>query len=158
MTAEANKELVRQWIEVAMPAAMRDPSRIDDLVTEYHHETLNTRTPHHHHHTETGLEGLKNEIRNAAASFRDVQAIVADEILGEGDLVAVHWTLLESPTSGEGVLRHVGQVDTGGKAMQLSGLMLFRVVDGKIAESWHYTNVIDVLVQHQILKLVPASA
>ncbi|MGH2719962.1 MAG: hypothetical protein ACRDJU_15490 [Actinomycetota bacterium] len=54
----------------------------------------------------------------------------------------------ESPTTGGAVLRHVGEIDTGGKALELSGIAIYRVTDGKISESWHYTNVIDVLLQH----------
>jgi hypothetical protein len=64
-----------------MPALMRDPSRIADLPGEYHHDSRNTRTPHHHDHTDTGLEGFRNELRNAAASFRDVDSISVDVIL-----------------------------------------------------------------------------
>jgi predicted ester cyclase len=152
---EENKEVVRRWIEEAMPALMRDPSRIDDLLGEYHHESRTTRTPHHHDHTDTGLDGFRNELRNAAASFRDVDSIAVDVILAEGDLVAAHWTLKESPTTGEGVLRHVGKVDTGGQSLGLSGLIIYRVTDGKIGEAWHYTNIIDVLLRNRVLTLEP---
>jgi predicted ester cyclase len=158
MGVEENKALVTRWFEEAMPELIRNPGRVDELVGEYHHEDLRTRTPHHHHHTEAGLEGLRNELRNTAAAFPDVEGIVVDEILAEGDMVAAHWTLKESPTSGEGVLRHVGQVDTGGRPMEMSGIAMYRIVDGKIVESWHYTNVIDVLLKHGVVTLEPAAA
>lgn len=157
MGAEENKALIRQWIEEGMTTVVRDPSRIDELVEQMYHDHMTTNTPYHHHHTETGLEGLKNELRNTAASFGDVEAFVVDEIIAEGDLVAAHWTLKEGQTTGEGVHRHVGQVDTGGRTLEVSGLILYRLLDGKILEYWHYTNAIDVLLQHQIIKIEPVS-
>lgn len=157
MGAEENKALIRRWIEEGMTTVVRDPDKIDDLVADMYHEDLTTRTPYHHHHTETGLDGLKNELRNAAASFGDVGAFVVDEILAEGDLVAAHWTLREGQTTGEGVHRHVGQVATDGRSVDVSGLILYRVVNGKIAEYWHYTNVLDVLVQHGLVNIEPVA-
>lgn len=157
MGSEENKALVRRWIEEAMPAALRDPDQIEALVAEFHHEYLTTRTPRHHHHTESGFEGLKNEVRTAAAGFSDVEVIVVDEILAEGDLVSVHWTLKESPTTDQGSLCHYGgKMDAGGKALSVSGLGIYRVKDGKISESWTYTNVLDVLLTNGVMKLQPA--
>jgi hypothetical protein len=82
---------------------------------------------------------------------------VVDEISGEGDFVTAHWTLKEPPTSGEGVLRRVGRVDTGGTPMEMCGLAMYGVVDGKIVESWHYTTVIDVLLKHGVVTVEPVS-
>ncbi|MGH2719963.1 MAG: hypothetical protein ACRDJU_15495 [Actinomycetota bacterium] len=89
MSVEENKAHVRRWIAEAMPAALRNPEQIDDLVGTYHHEHLTTRT-RHHDHTASGFEGLKEEIHSGAASFSQAGKIVADEILAEGDLVSVH--------------------------------------------------------------------
>jgi hypothetical protein len=66
----------------------------------------------------------------AVRAALSIEAIVADDVITSGDRVVVRWTL-------RGV--HVGpflDVAPTGRRVELTGIDIFRLVDGRIAELW----------------------
>ncbi len=72
--------------------------------------------------------------------------VTVEQILGEGDLVAVRWTARGTNTgTGNGL-------QATGKRLEVGGTTIFRVVDGRIVEEW---NSIDELGLMRQLGAIP---
>ena len=93
----------------------------------------------------TGLEGLKDRVRMLREGLSGHYAI--EDIIAEGDRVAVRWT-----NSGTHVGEIAGMPPTG-KSFTIAGIDIYRLRDGKLAEHWH---VVDMLSLLQQLGFVPA--
>lgn len=76
-----------------------------------------------------GREGLKQMISMVRAAFPDLQVAVEEQI-ADGDKVVVRWT---AHGTHEGAL--LGLNPTG-KPVTLTGIDIFRLVDGRIVERW----------------------
>lgn len=79
--------------------------------------------------TANGPEGFKNVISGFRSAFPDLKIIVNEE-LAEGDFVVFHYT-----TTGT----HKGEfsgIPPTGKQVKFSGIILRRIVDGKLLEDW----------------------
>ncbi len=55
-------------------------------------------------------------------------------------------------------VRHVGEVDLQGQQHQTAGITIFKMRDGKIAESWQYDNHYDVLLETGHIQLTMPTA
>lgn len=64
------------------------------------------------------------------AAFSDLNVEV-HEMIAEGDLVAVRWTLTGTHTE------PLGDIPATGRQVRVDALALFRVEDGQIAEKWY---------------------
>jgi predicted ester cyclase len=74
------------------------------------------------------------------------QRFVIEDVIGEGDRVAVRW-------SGSGT--HVGEfmgIPPTGKSFTIAGIDIHRIENGRMAEHWH---VVDQLSPLQQLGLLP---
>jgi steroid delta-isomerase-like uncharacterized protein len=86
------------------------------------------------------LNGFKQMIAGLLAAFPDVRLIVEDQIVA-GDKVATRWT-------GEGTHNGaLGPVPATGRRMRIGGLVLDRVVDGKVVERWEQWDQMGMLQQ-----------
>lgn len=73
-------------------------------------------------------------------AFPDGQCSV-DQVVAEGDLVTVRWTARGTNTgAGNGL-------PATGKTAKISGITIFRVKDGKLAEEWGVMNMWGLLKQ-----------
>ena len=81
-------------------------------------------------------------------AFPDLR-ITIDKILAEGDLVSVHFI-------GEGTNTGAANgLPATGKPIRIAGMMILRIVDGKVVEEWPSFDQLDFLRQ---LGLMPPSA
>ena len=92
------------------------------------------------------LGGFKDMMRGLFAALPDLRLTIEDQIVA-GDKVATRWTA-EGTNSGP-----FGPVPATGRRVQISGLVLDRVVDGKAVERWEQWDQMAMLQQ---LGLAPA--
>jgi len=76
-----------------------------------------------------GLAGLKMFMGMFRAAFPDARLIVED-LLADGDRVIGRWTVTGTQT---GALQGI---PASGKAVNIGGIDIWRVADGKLAEHW----------------------
>jgi steroid delta-isomerase-like uncharacterized protein len=133
LPAQDNKDVVRQFIEDAWNDA--DLDLVDALVSAdapHHDPTLPERS--------AGPAGRKQSIQLYHAAFPDVH-IDIEEMVAEDDLVAARWT-------GRGT--HEGElmgIEPTGAAVEVAGISLNRVTDGRIVETWEVYDTLGMLRQ-----------
>src|SRR4051794_18951770 len=76
-----------------------------------------------------GPEAVKQAARDVRAYFGDNLTLSADDVIAEGDRVVIRWTLTGTV-----------QTDHGGVPVVYTGIDIFRVADGKLAELWQNTD------------------
>jgi steroid delta-isomerase-like uncharacterized protein len=134
MSTDANKELVRRYIQAIDDNDSSDWSVIDEYVAEdviVHNPPLPGCTP-----DRDGIKQAAEMFRQATPGRHEVRMQVA-----EGDLVV-------SRIVGRGV--HEGEllgIPATGKEVETDGIAIHRVRDGKIVEYWSVTDVARVLMQ-----------
>src|SRR3989304_3848230 len=89
-----------------------------------------------------GLAALKEFVADGQLAFSD-QTLTFDHVIGEGDRIAVEWTLRA---------RHTGQSPTlpfppSGKEVMLRGCTVIRVAGGKAIEGFVYTDSLNLMQQ-----------
>jgi steroid delta-isomerase-like uncharacterized protein len=86
------------------------------------------------------LEGWRGLMAAYFAAFPDVRVTVED-LIGEGDKVAVRWTIRGT---------HLGELEgvpPTGRQVTMGGIEIHRYRDGKIAEVWHYEDTAGLMRQ-----------
>jgi steroid delta-isomerase-like uncharacterized protein len=134
MSTDANKELIRRYIQAIDDNDSSDWSAIDEYVAEdviVHNPPLPGCTP-----DRDGIKRAAEMFRQATPCWHEVRMQVA-----EGDLVVSH-------VFGNGT--HAGEllgIPATGKDVETEGLAVHRISDGKIVEYWAVTDVARVLQQ-----------
>lgn len=144
MSIEQNKILVRRYFEEAphQVEVYDDILASDFCVHSIHHATI----------TPAGEESGPQAFRAFATWLHSVWAdpqITVNEMMGEGDRVMARWTFQGT---------HHGElfgIPPTGKVISYSGINIFRVTEGKLAESW---DLFDRLWQWQQLGVLPTTA
>jgi len=140
-TAEkANIALVRKFFEVG--PSQGDLAAADVLLHPGFslHTPLPTPGP--------GIQEMNNVITTCRAAFHGLKVTV-DDILAEGDKVTARFTA-RGTHNGE----FMGVPPTG-KEITMTGIEIFLIKDGKIAELWGEANLMGLIQQ---LGIVPGSA
>jgi steroid delta-isomerase-like uncharacterized protein len=134
MSTEANKRLVRSIFEDGL-----NRGQVDAIAKATADDFLD-----HDIHVETGSASGPEDLRIALDMIRngfpDIDVTVEDAI-AEGDLVAVRNTWRGT---------HLGQfngIPATGNRIEISGIVLWRVTDGKIAERWATIDTLSLLEQ-----------
>ena len=96
----------------------------------------------------TGREGFKQRVGGLRAAFPDIRYTVED-MIAEGDRVALRWSM--HGTHGGEILG----IPATGKQVTLTGLDIYRLNDGRLAEHWDQVDVMGLLQQ---LGVIPAPA
>jgi len=138
MSTEENKALARRLIEEAWNQgnlAVVDELLVYDHVP--HHPMIGDQPP--------SRELYKQFIVRTRAAFPDMHATIEDQV-AEGDKVVTHWSVQGTH---HGVFQ--GHSPTG-KQMRVTGIVIDRIVDGKVVEGWM---VMDTHDQMQQLGLIP---
>jgi predicted ester cyclase len=125
MSIEHNKTLVRRYFEEApkQPAVYDEILSADFQVHAIHYATVTPDAG------ESGPALFKTFAAALQAAWAEPQLTV-DELIAEGDRVMACWTFCG---------RHVGDafgVAATGQEISYAGINIFRVADGKLAESW----------------------
>ncbi len=136
MSTEANKTLARRVFEVVLNG--RNLDLLDDLAAPDYieHSPLPGQG--------TGIEGIRDRYTMLFNAF-DFQFTV-DDVIAEGDKVVLRWTQTGT---------HVGPlfgIPATGRSSRTTGIEIWRVESGKLAEHW---DVVDVFGQFQQLGLLP---
>jgi steroid delta-isomerase-like uncharacterized protein len=134
MSTDANKELIRRYIQAIDDNDSNDWRVIDEYVAEdviVHNPPLPGCTP-----DRDGIKQAAEMFRQATPGRHEVRMQVA-----EGDLVVSH-------VFAKGL--HAGEllgIPATGNEVETEGLAVHRVRDGKIVEYWAVTDVARVLQQ-----------
>lgn len=136
MSPESNKLLAhRVWEEVWRQGQL---SRIDELfTTDFVRHDPGGRELH-------GTDQNRQFIRSIRAAFPDVHYTVEDQI-AEGDRVVVRYRFQGS---------HLGAfqgMPPTGKQVTYTGILIYRIADGKIAEQWTELDLLGFLRQLGVL-------
>ena len=120
MSTEENKAVARQFFEIIETGDLSAASKI--VATDYvNHKAVPGQKP--------GLEGYKEVVTAVRTGLPDIKYTIEDQI-AEGDKVVTHYTARGT---------HQGEffgVAATGKPLTLSAIVIQRVVNGKIQESW----------------------
>jgi steroid delta-isomerase-like uncharacterized protein len=135
---ESNKDIVRRYREAHNTNQL---DLLDDIVAEdLISHTLMPGIP-------KGREGGKMVHSVTIASFPD-NYVNTEDLFAEADRVVERWTLTQTHT-GEPFLG----APASGKRVQVTGISIYRIEDGKIVEHWANMDFLGVLQQ---LGLAPA--
>jgi len=137
VSTEVNRAVVRRL----MNEAYTNPGVHDELVAE---DYVGHFPPNPTLH---GPEGLKRFNAQAVTAFPDVHASIED-LVAEGDEVVVRWTLRGTH---EGELR--GGIPATGRRVEVSGITISRIRDGRLVENWGNYDLLGMLQQ---LGAIPA--
>lgn len=129
--SEQNKVVVSRYMEEVFNR--KNAALLDQLVVS----NCVIHTPEGDVH---GLDGLKQIVAGYRVIFPDHHFTV-DDLVAEGDKVAIRWTM-RGTHSGE--LRDIRPT---GKKVTLTGMSIFRVAGGKIAEDWVSPDTLGLLQQ-----------
>jgi len=133
MSVEANKALVRRFFDEVCNGMKLDVADSLFAVNHTYHDPIIRAEP--------GPEGIKRVVAPHRPAFTDLRWTVDDMVAAERDLVVTRWT-------GSGV--HTGEVmgiPPTGKRVTVSGIWIYRIAGGRIAESWSIWDAIGMVRQ-----------
>ena len=131
MSALDNKAVIRRWVEALNNGTGAEAA--DAVLTT----TFVMHTPYG---LAAGPQGMKDRLAALSAAFPDSQITVEDQI-AEGDKVTTRYTI-RATHRGE----FMGIAPTG-KHVTVTGIAIFRVEEGKIAELWDNQDVLGLMQQ-----------
>jgi steroid delta-isomerase-like uncharacterized protein len=132
MSAEEIKEFYRRAVEEIWHKG--NLTVVDELVpTDF---VIHRATGEHIH----GPEDFKQFVSATRSAFPDVHFTI-DDILVEGDKVAVRWTMTATH---KGELRGIPPT---GKKVTIWGISMYRIVGGKFVEIWERYDTLGLMQQ-----------
>ena len=99
-------------------------------------------------HRNVNLEEDQAALKGWHQAFADI-AIVPDKLIAEGDLVTIHW-IARGTNTGTG-----NGLPATGKKVELPGITIWRIVDGKIKEEWSAFDQLSMMRQLGLLPSMP---
>lgn len=144
MSAEDNKAITRRLSEAWNQG---NADLLDELLAPNfaHHAAL---TPN------LNREEYKAWLRDTRAAFPDLHLTTEDEIADEKQVVA-RWSF--RGTHQHDLVSVVGTIPPTGKQIMTTGITIFRIADGKVAEDWHAADDVGFLQQLGVIPM-PAQA
>ena len=134
---EANKSLVRRYLEILSGGALE---KLDEVIAP----DFADRTPGASSQMR-GPEAIRESQRRARELFQDIR-YTAEDLIAEGDRVAVRYTV------------HASRIAAGGgQPIEVTGVTLFRIADGRIREAWIINDQIELFRQLGYTLLPPRS-
>ncbi len=131
MSVEANKAQTRQIIDQGWNKGNMDA--LDDLISPdfVNHAASNPNETR---------DGFKQRVQMVRIAFPDWE-MTADEMLGEGDRVVTRW---RARGTHRGSFRGIAAT---GKKIEVTGIAIDRVLDGKRVEGWVEWDMLGLLQQ-----------
>jgi hypothetical protein len=133
MSEADNKAIIRRFVEEGLNK--RDSALIDELYSsEYVGHDPERPAPRKFEDLKPGMAGMLGKV------FPDAQYSI-DGLLAEGDAVVWHWTFRAT---------HQGElmgIQPTGKAVNFSGVNIFRLAGGKVVEDWVYRDTVGLMRQ-----------
>jgi steroid delta-isomerase-like uncharacterized protein len=131
-TTQKNKEIYRQFIDIAFNAGRLD--RLGELVTpDYTFHDAPPGTPR-------GPDAIRQVVTMFRAAFPDLKITIEDQIAEEDKVCS------RATTRGTHRGTIFGIAATG-RAVVMTGLTLVRIADGRVAESWAKNDVMGLMNQ-----------
>jgi steroid delta-isomerase-like uncharacterized protein len=132
-TMSANKEIVRRYMDDCWNLGKLDELR--ELVSDNcaHHDSVFPSL-------QPGADSLKSHISTCRNGFPDLK-FTLDDTIAERNEVVIHWTATGT---------HKGQflsMPPTNRQATVTGTSIFRVENGKIAESWSDWNLMSMMQQ-----------
>jgi predicted ester cyclase len=131
MTTERNKALVRRYLDEVVNKVDRNAAQqivAADLVF------TSPYTPEPTRDRESFL-GMLSAVHTALPDFR----LVDHAMVCEGDLVASRWTVYGTHAA------QLGPFAPTGRPLEITGLSIYRIADGRIVEGWVQDDTMTVL-------------
>lgn len=125
----ANKDLVRRYFEEIWHKGNLD------LVDEFVSNDCMSHLPEGDF---TGIEGVKQHVTTFRSAFPDIH-ITFDEMIAEGDKVALRWSGRATQTG-----ELMGIPPTGVEVLS-TGVTTFQIADGKFVEIWSSADVLGIM-------------
>ena len=138
MSTEENKDIVRRFFEEG--PSKGDLDAANKLLAP--NFTLHVPLP-----CSPGIQGINDVILACRAAFEDLNVTVED-MVAEGDKVAVRFTAHGTHNGA-----FMGLPPTG-KPIAMTGMEIFRIENGRIAELWGEANLLGLMQQLGILPLL----
>lgn len=124
MSTQANKELIRRFYDEVWNKG--NTAFVFQVFAEnYVRHDLRTGTP------PTGPAGQKQVADDFRAAFPDLEYRV-DMLVAENDLVVARWTMRGTNTG------QWGKVPATNRTINVSGVNIFRLENGKVVEIWNH--------------------
>lgn len=134
MSTEENKRLVQRY--VAEVANRHELAVIEELIAAtYTHHGDNGKTQE-----VRGPICVQQNVAATTAAFPDANWAI-DDMIAEGDKVVYRWT-----ATGTHQGKFLGVAATG-KPIKITGVTIFRIENGKIAERWGSADLLGLLQQ-----------
>ena len=134
--SEGNKDLARrswEFVSQRNPDALEEVYSADSVLHEPDQDLQ-------------GLEEVKQYLSMYISAFPDLNVTVED-VIAEGEQVVTRWTIRGT---------HQGEIEEfgppTGKQVEIKGITIHRIEDGKIAEEWERFDNLSIMQQ---LGLVP---
>ncbi|MCJ7445362.1 MAG: ester cyclase [Methanotrichaceae archaeon] len=131
MSAEKNKDIVRRFFEEG--PSKGNMSVANELLASSF--ALHVPLP-----CAPGIQGINDVVTACRAAFEDLNVTVED-MVAEGDTVAARFTargIHKGPFMG---------LQPTGKPITMTGIEIFRIENGKIAELWGEANLLGLMQQ-----------
>ena len=125
---EANKEVVRRYLQILGGGAL---DQLDQVLGPDFVDRTPGAPPNVY-----GPEAIRQSQRKARDLFQDIRYAV-DDLIAEGDRVAARYTV-RATRKGSGAT---------GLPVQVIGVTIFRIADGKIREAWIVNDQIELFRQ-----------
>ncbi len=137
---ESKKAIVRRFAEEILNEKKLE--RADEIMAQDYidHGAMPGQAP--------GLQGFKSKASMWVDAVPDLR-VRTEDMFADGDRVAVRWTA-EGTQSGS-----LLGIPASGRSFRFTGMSIFRVAAGKIAEQWEEWDKLDLMQQ---LGVVPAAA
>ncbi len=139
MSVEQNKSIVRRWIEEGWN--QHNVAKVDEFyAADFAQHDPQSPLP------VNSRDALKQYVGGFLMAFPDLRYTIED-LIGEGDKVVWRFTSHGTQTG------PLGPIPPTGKAGSVTGMVLFRLANGKIAEAWVNVDNLGILQQ---LGVIPA--
>ena len=133
MSLEENKAIVRRYREIYNTNQLDQLGEV--LAPDFTPHTLLPNVPR-------TLEGVKVVHQGTLAAFPDLH-VTTEDLIAEGDKVAERWTQSMTHTG----IAMFGAPAGSGKKIKTTGISVYRIANGKIAEHWANMDFVSVLQQ-----------
>jgi steroid delta-isomerase-like uncharacterized protein len=100
---------------------------------------------HHLLNPVMGPEGVKQMVAAFQAAFPDLEFVIQD-LIAAGDKVVMRWTMVGTH------MHELMGIPATGKRADLSGISIYRFVDGKTVESWDEVDFLRLLSQLEVCR------
>jgi len=138
MTPEENKKIVSRLFAVILNPAEFHRTR-EFLTPDFVRHDITKLFP-----DRFGINAVDEHMSGWLAAVPDLQVDAVD-VVAEGDRVCIRYIAYGTHT---GTL--LGQAGTG-KPIKVDGINIYRLVDGKIAETWQFMDALNLLRQIGLL-------